>query len=241
MTVGVYRQRNRQLPVYRTIRAFSVRLESQWHSLGLPDLIQDSGQEGRPTSMSRTLSTDLRERVVAAVSGGMSRRRAAERFGVSPASAVRLCARARATGSVAAKPRGGDRLSRRIECRRSAFSRLSRRRTTSRWPRSRRILPRTGIASASARSGGFSPSAGSCGKKDRSRDGAGPAGHPEAEAGLVRRPARPRPSASRVHRRNLGVDQHGPSLRADTARRAAALGRAAWPLESHDIHRRSAA
>ena len=64
---------------------------------------------------SRTLSLDLRERVVAAVSQGMSRRQAAERFDVSPASAVRWCALATATGSPAARPRGGDRLSHRIE------------------------------------------------------------------------------------------------------------------------------
>ncbi|MFT8786883.1 MAG: IS630 family transposase [Gluconobacter oxydans] len=64
---------------------------------------------------SRTLSLDLRERVVAAVSNGLSRRQAAERFGVSPASAVRWCALAATTGSPAASPRGGDRLSHRIE------------------------------------------------------------------------------------------------------------------------------
>lgn len=65
--------------------------------------------------MAKTLSLDLRERVVAAVSNGMSRRGAAERFGVSAASAIRWCARERETGSVAAKPQGGDRLSARIE------------------------------------------------------------------------------------------------------------------------------
>jgi len=64
---------------------------------------------------SRTLSLDLRERVVAAISGGLSRRQAAERFGVSPASAIRWCALARETGSATPKPRGGDRLSGRIE------------------------------------------------------------------------------------------------------------------------------
>jgi len=61
------------------------------------------------------LSLDLRERVVAAVLNGLSRRQAAERFGVSPASAVRWCALAATTGSPAASPRGGDRLSHRIE------------------------------------------------------------------------------------------------------------------------------
>ncbi len=65
--------------------------------------------------MARSLSLDLRERVVAAVSGGMSWRQAAERFGLSVTSAVRWSARDRQAGSPAAKPRGGDRLSARIE------------------------------------------------------------------------------------------------------------------------------
>ncbi|AQS83949.1 hypothetical protein A0U92_03300 [Acetobacter aceti] len=47
--------------------------------------------------------------------GPCSRRQAAERFGVSPASAVRWCALAATTGSAAAGPCGGDRLSHRIE------------------------------------------------------------------------------------------------------------------------------
>ena len=55
----------------------------------------------------KTLSLDLRERVVSAVAAGMSRRQAAERFGVSAASAVRWCAREKETGSPAARPRGG--------------------------------------------------------------------------------------------------------------------------------------
>ncbi|MBJ7532696.1 IS630 family transposase, partial [Rhodomicrobium vannielii ATCC 17100] len=39
--------------------------------------------------MSKALSLDLRVRVLAAISGGMSCRQAAERFGVSAASAIR--------------------------------------------------------------------------------------------------------------------------------------------------------
>jgi transposase len=63
----------------------------------------------------KTLSLDLRERVVAAVYSGMSRRQAAERFGVSAASAIRWCAREKETGSPAAGKRGGDRWSARID------------------------------------------------------------------------------------------------------------------------------
>jgi len=65
--------------------------------------------------MGKPLSLDLRERVVAAVSAGLSRRQAAERFGVSAASAVRWCALERDQGSPKPKPQGGDRLSHRIE------------------------------------------------------------------------------------------------------------------------------
>lgn len=64
---------------------------------------------------SRTLSLDLRECVVAAVSTGLSRLQASERFGASPASTIRWCALAAATGSAVARPRGGDRLSHRIK------------------------------------------------------------------------------------------------------------------------------
>ena len=63
------------------------------------------------------LSLDLRKRVVAAVDGGMSRRGAAERFGVSAASAIRWTKRAGESGSAAAMPSGGDHRSGRIESR----------------------------------------------------------------------------------------------------------------------------
>jgi transposase len=67
----------------------------------------------------KTLSLDLRKRVVSAVSGGMSRRQAAERFGVSAASAVRWCRREKETGSPASYKRGGDRWSARIDAHKS--------------------------------------------------------------------------------------------------------------------------
>ncbi len=65
--------------------------------------------------MSKALSVDLRQRVVAAVAEGASCHAAAARFGVSIASAIRWCARERETGSVAPKALGGDRRSGRIE------------------------------------------------------------------------------------------------------------------------------
>lgn len=65
--------------------------------------------------MSKALSVDLRERVVAAIAAGASCRAAAARFGVSAASAIRWWALERETGAVAPGPLGGDRRSARIE------------------------------------------------------------------------------------------------------------------------------
>lgn len=65
--------------------------------------------------MVKVLSLDLRERVVAAVNGGMSRRRAAERFGVGIATAIRWVQLAREKGTPAPMKVGGDRRSERIE------------------------------------------------------------------------------------------------------------------------------
>ena len=60
--------------------------------------------------MARAYSLDLRERVIAAVRSGQSRRKAAETFGVVPSTVVKWWLRYRATGEVAAKPRGGSKV-----------------------------------------------------------------------------------------------------------------------------------
>src|SRR6476620_5321670 len=64
----------------------------------------------RPAWMAAPLSIDLRERVVkAVVREGMSRRAAAERFGVGVSTAIDWVARFRATGSVEPGQMGGHR------------------------------------------------------------------------------------------------------------------------------------
>lgn len=65
--------------------------------------------------MAKPLSEDLRIRVVRAVEGGMSRHAAAERFGISVASAVRFVKEWRQSGATKARRVGGDQRSRRIE------------------------------------------------------------------------------------------------------------------------------
>lgn len=62
--------------------------------------------------MAKPYSEDLRERVVAAVEGGLSRRRAAALFDLGISTVIHWVRRLRETGSVAAKPMGGDRRSR---------------------------------------------------------------------------------------------------------------------------------
>jgi putative transposase len=59
--------------------------------------------------MTRALSNDLRERVVAAIVGGESCRSVAARFGVAVSSVVKWSQRYRATGSVAPGKMGGHR------------------------------------------------------------------------------------------------------------------------------------
>jgi transposase len=61
------------------------------------------------------LSRDIREKVVKAIASGMSRRQAAARFDIGPATAVRWAKRVETTGEVAPLKMGGDRRSHRIE------------------------------------------------------------------------------------------------------------------------------
>ena len=59
--------------------------------------------------MPRSCSADIRERVIAVVEGGASRREAAEQFGVSASAAVKWLQCWHVTGRSTAKPRGGKR------------------------------------------------------------------------------------------------------------------------------------
>ena len=65
--------------------------------------------------MVKPISEDLRSRVIEAVEAGLSRRAAAARFGVAVASAVRWVREWRESGTVRARPQGGDKRSQRIE------------------------------------------------------------------------------------------------------------------------------
>lgn len=65
--------------------------------------------------MTKPLSIDLRLRVVEAIDTGMSRRAAADRFGVAASAAIKWHALWRLTGTVEPRRQGGDKRSHRIE------------------------------------------------------------------------------------------------------------------------------
>lgn len=71
--------------------------------------------------MTRALALDLRVRVLAAVSEGMSHRAAGDRFDVSAASVSRWRGLERDQGDPSPKPSGGDRRSHRIEAHRDVI------------------------------------------------------------------------------------------------------------------------
>ena len=58
--------------------------------------------------MAKSLSMDLRERLISAVQSGMSRRSAARLFSVAPLTAIKWVDQKRRTGSVRPRARGGD-------------------------------------------------------------------------------------------------------------------------------------
>ena len=161
--------------------------------------------------MGRGLSQDLRDRVVAAIDGGMSCRGAAVRFGVSAASAIGWRQLSLRHGTPAAKRQGGDRRSGRIEAH-AAFilgaiettdnitlvelqAQLAERGTPVGIGTLWRFFDRHRIKR----------------KQDRTRRRTRTPRRPEASRGVVRGAARSRPRAARLHRRDLGIDQHGAS------------------------------
>lgn len=100
--------------------------------------------------MGSPLSSDLRERVVKAVSEGSSRRRAAERLGVSPARPAPLAGRRASSGRgrEAAKPQGGDRRSRHVEAHADLILSLRKEQPTLMLSELRALLAERGIATS---------------------------------------------------------------------------------------------
>ena len=125
--------------------------------------------------MVKSLSDDLRVRVVAAVEAGASRRQAAARFGVSVSSAIRWVRRWRDRGEVGARPQGGDRRSGRIEAQAGFLLGQVERRPDVTLAELQALLRKRGVAVAIATVWRFFERRGFSFKKNRARRRAGPA------------------------------------------------------------------
>lgn len=151
--------------------------------------------------MAKTLSEDLRCRVIAAVEGGMSRRAAAERFGVGIATAVRWVHEFRTTGATAPKPKGGDQRSRRIEAYRDIILSAVNVQVDITLVELAEMLHREhGVSFAPSTVWRCLDRHDMTLKKNRTRQRAGAPRRRRATSGLVRRTARPRSGALSFHR-----------------------------------------
>ena len=140
--------------------------------------------------MARTLSDDLRGRVIAAVEAGASRRAAAERFGIGVATAIRWVRVFRTTGTLSAHPKGGDLRSHRMDAFRDVVLGAI---------EARKDITLAQLATLLRREHGASFAISTVHrhlvrhritlKKSRARRRAGPAGRGTRAAGLVRRAA----------------------------------------------------
>jgi len=140
--------------------------------------------------MTRPLSEDLRGRVIDAVEGGMSRRAAAERFGVSVSSAVRWVDRWRETGARGPRPQGGDKRSHRIEAYKDEILAAVEAKPDMTLVEIAEFLRRDhGLRVAPSTVWRFLDRHAMTVKKNRARQRAGPARRRAATARLVQRPA----------------------------------------------------
>lgn len=141
--------------------------------------------------MAKSISEDLRSRLIAAVDAGMSRRGAADRFGVSVASAIRWLREWHASGAMCAKARGGDLRSHRIEAYRDILlAAVEAKVDITLVELSQLLRERHGTAFAPSTIWRFLDRHAMTLKKNGARQRADTARRRSAATGLVRRPAR---------------------------------------------------
>ena len=125
--------------------------------------------------MPKSLSFDLRSRVLAAIEDGLSCRQAATRFGVSASSAIRWQALRRGGGDARPRPQGSDRLSRRTEAHAGLIDAVLAGRRTSPCRELKQRLAEQGASTSVIALWRFFRRLGITRKKDTARRRAGPA------------------------------------------------------------------
>ena len=140
--------------------------------------------------MARTLSQDLRDRVIAAVDGGMSRNAAAVRFGVAVSTAVRWLRAWRTDGMATARPKGGDLRSQHIERHRDVIlAAVDARVDITLVELAALLRDQHGVSVAPSTIWRFLDRHDMTVKKNGARQRAGTARRRQAQAGLVQQPA----------------------------------------------------
>ena len=189
--------------------------------------------------MAAPYSLDLRERVVAAVSAGMSRAQAATHYQVSHSSAIRWTRRQAETGSPAALPMGGKK----------PFTLAD----EEAWIRARveekpDITGRELLAELNQRGieisyygvWHFVDHVGLSFKKKSARQRTGSRGCRAPAAAVETVSKQDRRRTADLYRRNLDQDEHGPTLWARETRYTPDRHQPAWSLEDLHIHCRIA-
>ncbi len=165
---------------------------------------------------------------------------AAARFGVSAASAIFWRQLVVQHGTPAAKRQGGDRRAARIDAHAAFILAAIEAEDDITLVELQALLAECGTQVGIGTLWRFFDRHRITRKKDSARHRAGPPRHPEAPGRVVRWAARPRSRTPGLHRRDVGIHQHGASPRSLPTPGAAALGRATRTLEDHHPRRQPA-
>ncbi len=159
--------------------------------------------------MPSALSADLRERVVTTIEAGASRREAARRFEVSPASAVRWHESFVQEGRTQAKPMGGDQRSHAVEAQAELIRQSYEAQPGIFLHELRDRLAERGLRVGVSSLSRFFKRHGITRKKHRPRGRAGLGGREGCPLGLVREATRSRSGPARVPRRDRNRHEDG--------------------------------
>ena len=190
--------------------------------------------------MTRSLSGDLRGRVIAAIEDGVSTREAARRFRIGISTAGAWYRRYRETGETEARKQGQPSRSKLDTHEAFILDLIEAAPDITLAEIGDRLAAERGVQAAAStvwlfldRRGITFKKVGACRRTAAPRCLAPP-------HSLVRRPTRSRSREADLHRRDRGIHEDGPATRARALWRTMPGGRSAWSLEDDHLHRRPA-